>query len=702
MASPATTIRTLLVCALAVASATANAQIFVPDDGDLKTARDKAATQGTGVVVRPGTHTLTLSSDLEIGDSDPNTWDPPLELLPGARIEINGDGTRLTIWGPLKIHPGARFVLNPNDAVTEKVHLAIRGHLAAGPHQIFEYVLAKGNVSIGSMHNEAASVRWWADDRAPFARATAANARGLYDMGQVTVSGGVASLTGGTWPSWAGSKAILTIGATDYQVQTRLSDTQVSLDDPLATVSGSVDYTLTLPGALGLIVPAGVYTVNPGTPPTRVIDANMEVRPGARIIVAENKGMLIRGSIDVRPGARFEIKRGATLTIAGPLRAGPYKVFDYKNAEPFSTGSIEITPSGIGGRGAIATLTSSAQWPAWWSHAVLSVGRDTYTILSKIDGRRLLLHDRLAQAPPRSSFVLHETSRIVIHEASNDVVLPQWWGAVCANGADPTANHAAIQRAARTCRGRDPDHPTDLTLRFPARRHHWYQVDDTIDLRGIRSINMETRIGEKGGGCIAVPATFAGTAIRVGGAGGVKQYIYDPRIKVGVRRPPTGSTLPIDSSIGIEINDIAQGTLELAAQGFSTGVYIVPTGTGGDISNLNVHLGEFLDNRIGLHLRSIQTAVTNECNFYAGRFWDTRPGAECAIKLSGLSAKRGVNSNWFLKPTFQLDSGINGPRIITSSDNIFVSARFEGAANIAKFEGLSSSNEVQMQAGSRY
>jgi hypothetical protein len=63
----------------------------------------------------------------------------------------------------------------------------------------------------------------------------------FYSTGTVVVSGGVATLTGGTWPSWASNAggATLRIGNRRYKVRTRTSDTVLALYDTSASESSS-------------------------------------------------------------------------------------------------------------------------------------------------------------------------------------------------------------------------------------------------------------------------------------------------------------------------------------------------------------------------------------------------------------------------------------------------------------------------------
>jgi hypothetical protein len=86
-----------------------------------------------------------------------------------------------------------------------------------------------------------------------------------YTTGTVAVSEGVVTITGGTWPSWA-SAGILTIGGQAYTVDTRDSDTQLTLlgcDD--LTISSGTAFSLGLPPTISctweLVWPVKVYDV---------------------------------------------------------------------------------------------------------------------------------------------------------------------------------------------------------------------------------------------------------------------------------------------------------------------------------------------------------------------------------------------------------------------------------------------------------
>lgn len=64
-----------------------------------------------------------------------------------------------------------------------------------------------------------------------------------YSTGTIAVASGVVTLTGGTFPSWAASGR-LDISGTQYEVNTRDSGTQVTLNDTSVTVSSGTSYEL--------------------------------------------------------------------------------------------------------------------------------------------------------------------------------------------------------------------------------------------------------------------------------------------------------------------------------------------------------------------------------------------------------------------------------------------------------------------------
>lgn len=64
-----------------------------------------------------------------------------------------------------------------------------------------------------------------------------------YTTGTIAISSGVVTLTGGTFPAWAAQGRISVSGGT-YEVDTRDSNTQVTLEDTSVTVSSGATYTL--------------------------------------------------------------------------------------------------------------------------------------------------------------------------------------------------------------------------------------------------------------------------------------------------------------------------------------------------------------------------------------------------------------------------------------------------------------------------
>ena len=77
---------------------------------------------------------------------------------------------------------------------------------------------------------------------------------GAYEEGTIVIASGVVTLTDGTWPSWAASGQVV-VDNIAYDVDTRDSDTQLTLDD-LTVTEASTEYslqesTLTLPDNFG-------------------------------------------------------------------------------------------------------------------------------------------------------------------------------------------------------------------------------------------------------------------------------------------------------------------------------------------------------------------------------------------------------------------------------------------------------------------
>jgi len=67
-----------------------------------------------------------------------------------------------------------------------------------------------------------------------------------YTTGTVAVAAGVVTLTGGTFPSWAADGVIL-IDGSYYSVDTRNSNTQITLDATTVTVAAGTSYSLARP-----------------------------------------------------------------------------------------------------------------------------------------------------------------------------------------------------------------------------------------------------------------------------------------------------------------------------------------------------------------------------------------------------------------------------------------------------------------------
>lgn len=84
-----------------------------------------------------------------------------------------------------------------------------------------------------------------------------------YTTGSITIALGIVTLTGGTWPSWAADARLLVNGM-DYLVDTRDSNTQLTLEDLTITVSTAATFELhvddyTLPDNFGMQVGQPVY-----------------------------------------------------------------------------------------------------------------------------------------------------------------------------------------------------------------------------------------------------------------------------------------------------------------------------------------------------------------------------------------------------------------------------------------------------------
>jgi len=67
-----------------------------------------------------------------------------------------------------------------------------------------------------------------------------------YTTGTVTISSGVVTLSGGTWPSWS-EQGELNINSQVYTVNVRDSDTQITLDDLTATAAAGTTHSLNRP-----------------------------------------------------------------------------------------------------------------------------------------------------------------------------------------------------------------------------------------------------------------------------------------------------------------------------------------------------------------------------------------------------------------------------------------------------------------------
>lgn len=67
-----------------------------------------------------------------------------------------------------------------------------------------------------------------------------------YATGTVSVAAGVVTLTGGTWPTWA-AVGVLKVGTNYYDVDSRGSNTQITLEDTSVTVASGTSYELGRP-----------------------------------------------------------------------------------------------------------------------------------------------------------------------------------------------------------------------------------------------------------------------------------------------------------------------------------------------------------------------------------------------------------------------------------------------------------------------
>lgn len=90
-----------------------------------------------------------------------------------------------------------------------------------------------------------------------------------YSTGTIAISSGVVTLTSGTWPSWA-AQGEITVGGNTYTVNTRDSDSQITLDDTSSDndVAAGTSYqlgrpTYDLPDNVAYII--GPFTYRPGS-----------------------------------------------------------------------------------------------------------------------------------------------------------------------------------------------------------------------------------------------------------------------------------------------------------------------------------------------------------------------------------------------------------------------------------------------------
>lgn len=89
-----------------------------------------------------------------------------------------------------------------------------------------------------------------------------------YATGTVSVAAGVVTLTGGTWPTWAAS-GILKVSNSYYEVDSRGSNSQITLEDTSLTVASGTGYELgrpeyDLPTAFEAISGDSEVTIQPG------------------------------------------------------------------------------------------------------------------------------------------------------------------------------------------------------------------------------------------------------------------------------------------------------------------------------------------------------------------------------------------------------------------------------------------------------
>jgi hypothetical protein len=89
-----------------------------------------------------------------------------------------------------------------------------------------------------------------------------------YTTGTITVVAGVVTLAGGTWPTWA-AVGVLRIGDNYYDVDSRDTATQITLEDVTVTAAALTTYELgreeyDLPAAFEAISPDSALTYEPG------------------------------------------------------------------------------------------------------------------------------------------------------------------------------------------------------------------------------------------------------------------------------------------------------------------------------------------------------------------------------------------------------------------------------------------------------
>lgn len=89
-----------------------------------------------------------------------------------------------------------------------------------------------------------------------------------YATGTVTIAGGVVTLTGGTWPSWAAS-GVLKISNGSYDVDTRDSSSQITLNDTSVTEASAISFQL---GRDEYDLPSGFEAISG--------DSNLHYQPG--------------------------------------------------------------------------------------------------------------------------------------------------------------------------------------------------------------------------------------------------------------------------------------------------------------------------------------------------------------------------------------------------------------------------------------